>query len=98
MGLQVRWTTQAEKGYDNIINHLKEKWTQREIDNFVNETRQFLKLLENNPNMLEASRTRKNVYRGPMNHLTIITYRIKPRKKIIELLNVRSARKKPLKN
>jgi plasmid stabilization system protein ParE len=97
MGMQVKWTTRAEKGYDNIIGYLKEKWTQREIDNFIKETRRFLKLLENNPQMLEASGKRKNVYRGPMNSLTIITYRIKPRKKVIELLNVRSARKKPLK-
>lgn len=95
--MQVKWTTRAEKGYDNIIEYIKEKWTQREIDNFINETRRFLKLLENNPKMLEVSVKRKNVYRGPMNSLTIITYRIKPRKKVIELLNVRSVRKKPLK-
>lgn len=97
MSMQVKWTARAEKGYGDIVEYLKEKWTQREIDNFISETRRFLKLLENNPNMLEASAKRKHVYRGPMNSLTIITYRIKPRKKIIELLNVRSARKKPLK-
>ena len=73
MALKILWTHQAEKGYDDIINYLAEKWTDREIQNFINETKQFLDLLSRNPHILQPSSTRKNIYRKPINPLTIIT-------------------------
>jgi plasmid stabilization system protein ParE len=97
MALKVTWTPRAEQGYDKIIKNIEKNWTGREISNFIIETKEFLKLLEKNPYLLEPSQTRKNVFRGPLNRLTILTYRIKPRKNQIELLNIRSARQKPLK-
>jgi plasmid stabilization system protein ParE len=97
MALEVVWTKRAEDGYDRIIKYLEKEWTDREIHNFIEETREFLELLKKNPQLLEPSETRKNVFRGPMNHLTLVTYRIKPRKQKIELLNIRGARQKPLK-
>ena len=96
MALKIVWSKRAESGYDKIIRHLEEEWTEREIRNFIDETRQFLSLLEKNPHLLEPSQVRKNIYRGPMNRLTIVTYRVKPRIKLIELLNVRSSRQRPL--
>lgn len=95
MALKILWTPQAEKGYDDIINYLADQWTDREIRSFIQETRQFLDLLSRNPHLLQPSLTRKNVYRGPINPLSIVTYRIKPQKKVIELLNVRGARQMP---
>jgi plasmid stabilization system protein ParE len=97
MALKVTWTPSAEKGYDNIIKYIEHKWTEREISNFITETQDFIGLLEKNPYLLEPSKTRKNVFRGPINRLTILTYRIKPRKRQIQLLNIRGARQRPLK-
>lgn len=96
MALKITWTPRAEQGYDKIIEYLEKNWTDKEISKFIVETKMFLKLLENNPYLLEPSETRKNVFRGPLNRLTVLTYRIKPLKKQIELLNIRSARQKPL--
>lgn len=95
MALELVWTKRAEDGYDRIIKYLEKEWTDREIHNFIEETRDFLELLKKNPHLLEPSQKRKNVFRGPMNRLTIVTYRIKPRKQKIELLNIRGARQKP---
>ena len=97
MALKILWTPQAEKGFDDIINYLAEEWTDREIQNFLNETMQFLDLLSRNLHILQPSSTRKNIYRGPINPLTIVTYRLIPQKQIIELLNIRGARQKPKK-
>ena len=97
MALKILWTLQAEKGYDDIINYLAEKWTDREIQNFINETKQFLDPLNRNPHILQPSSTRQNIYRGPINPLTIVTYRLRPQKKVIELLNIRAARQRPTK-
>jgi plasmid stabilization system protein ParE len=97
MALEVIWTPRAEKGFDKIIEYLEKNWTDKEISNFIIETKEFLKLLENNPYLLEPSERRKNVFRGPINRLTIVTYRVNSLKNQIQLLNIRSARQQPLK-
>ncbi|MFA9391209.1 MAG: type II toxin-antitoxin system RelE/ParE family toxin [Prolixibacteraceae bacterium] len=96
MALTIVWTRRAEEGFDRIVEHLKQNWTEREIRNFIRDTYDFLELLKLNPHLLEQSHTKKHIHRGPLTRLTILTYRIKPRKGIIELLNIRSSRQKPL--
>jgi predicted transcriptional regulator len=49
MALKVTWTPRAEQGYNKIIKYLESKWTDREIINFIIETKKFLTLLEKNP-------------------------------------------------
>jgi predicted transcriptional regulator/plasmid stabilization system protein ParE len=73
----------AEQGYANIVKYLKEEWTNKEVEKFIRETNHFFKLLMGNPYMLEPSKSQKNLYRGPINRLTVLTYRYKPRKKEI---------------
>ncbi|MCR9153609.1 MAG: type II toxin-antitoxin system RelE/ParE family toxin [Bacteroidetes bacterium] len=97
MALEIIWTPRAEKGFNKIVGYIEENWTQQEVRNFVRESFSFFELLTEHPEILEKSRKQKNVYRGPMDKHNILTYRIKPRKKQIELLNIRSAKRIPLK-
>jgi hypothetical protein len=57
---------------------------------------EFFELLKKNPKMLQLS-GKTNLYRDPMNQFTMITYKIKPGKEQIILVNIRSTRQKPLK-
>lgn len=97
MAVRILWTKRAEQGYDSIIDYIAKAWTEKEVGDFIRETTRFFELLKENPRMLEQSHSRRNLHRGSINRLTILTYRYKPRKKEIVLVNVRSARKKPLK-
>ena len=97
MALEVVWTKRAETGYDRIITYLETEFTEKEVRKFVQQSHEFFELLSEYPEMLEKSGKQKNVHRGPINKHTILTYRIKPRKKQIELVNIRSTRQKPLK-
>lgn len=98
MALEIVWTKRAETGYAEIIEYLETHFTEKEIRKFVRQSHQFFELLSQYPEMLESSsQKQKYVRRGPINKYTILTYRIKPRKKQIELLNIRSSRQKPLK-
>lgn len=97
MALALVWTRRAAQGYDKIIRYLEEYWTEKEVRNFVQESEDFFTLLSQYPELLQKTRSHKNLYRGPMNKFTIITYRVKPLKKQIELINIRGARQKPLK-
>ena len=97
MALKIVWTKRAIAGYDGIISYLEEEWTEKEVRNFVRQTEEFFKLLSDYPEILQKTERYKNVRRGPINKHTILTYRIKPKQKLIELLNIRSVSKKPLK-
>jgi plasmid stabilization system protein ParE len=97
MALELDWSKRADQGYAHIVKYLEDEWTDKEVQNFVRETKHFFDLLKQNPRILEPSRTHKDLYRGPINRLTILTYRYKPRAKRIILVNIRDARKRPLK-
>jgi plasmid stabilization system protein ParE len=97
MALEIVWTPRAERGYEKIIAYLQENWTDREVQNFIQESLRFFELLSEHPEILQKSDKLKNVYRGPMDSHNMLTYRIKPRKKQIELLNIRSSKQKPVK-
>lgn len=97
MALALVWTKRAIQGYDRIVCYLEEHWTDKEVRNFIRESDEFFTLLSEYPELLQKTSRHKNVYRGPMNKLTVITYRLKPRKHQIELINIRSARQKTLK-
>ena len=96
MALEIIWSSRAEKGFDKIVRHLEENWSEREIKYFMQEAQEFFEILKKYPKMLQPS-IKSNLYRGPMNRLTIVTYRINPKKRQIVLINIRSARQKPLK-
>ncbi|MEP5612767.1 MAG: type II toxin-antitoxin system RelE/ParE family toxin [Cyclobacteriaceae bacterium] len=87
MALEVVWTQRAESGYDRIITYLENQFTDKEVRKFVRQSHDFFELLSKYPKMLEKTGKQKDVYRGPINKHTILTYRIKPRKKQIELIN-----------
>ena len=97
MALTIVWTKRAIHGYDKIVRYLEQHWTEREVRNFVQESDEFFILLSQYHELLQKTAKYKNVYHGPLNNLTIITYRIKPRKQQIELINIRGARQRSLK-
>lgn len=98
MAVKLVWSKRADQGYARIVKYLEENWTEKEVRNFVQETNRFFDLLKKNPFLLEPSGSHKNLFRGPINRLTMLTYRYKPRKKEIVLINIRETRRKPLKD
>lgn len=97
MAYKIIWTKQAINGFDKIINYLSENWTEKEIIRFINETDRFFEILSQFPEILQRTARKENVRRGPINKLTVITYRLNRATKQIEIISFRSARQKPLK-
>jgi hypothetical protein len=65
---------------------LVEKWTIREIKNFGNEVENVLSQIAENPYMFLATRKSKNIRKGFVTKHNALYYRVKPRKKEIELI------------
>jgi len=97
MAFEIIWTKRAANGYDKIVNYLAENWSDKEVITFIINTDNFFKTLTSHPEILQKTSKAKNTYRGPINSLTILTYKVKPVNKQIILLNIRGARQKPLK-
>ena len=81
MAVKLVWTKRADQGYARIVKYLQEEWTDKEVYNFVRETNHLFDLLKENPQILEPTRSHNNLYRGPINRLTLLTYRFNPKKK-----------------
>lgn len=97
MALEIVWTKQAEVGYGKVIQYLEANFSEREIRNFVKQSNDFFNLLSQFPEMLESSKSQKNIRRGPINKFTLLTYRVDPKKHRIELINIRFSRQRPIK-
>ncbi|MBT0810546.1 hypothetical protein KIH41_04565 [Litoribacter ruber] len=94
MALEIVWTKRAQVGFSEIVDYLDTHFAEKEIGEFIRQTRDFLELLSHYPEILESSTKQKHLRRGPINKYTILTYRVKPRKKQIELINIRSSRQR----
>jgi plasmid stabilization system protein ParE len=84
--MKIRWTPTAKITYFKVLDYLAKNWTIKEIKNFTNEVESVLNQIAENPYMFEASRNSKNIRKGFITKHNILYYRIKPRKKEIELL------------
>lgn len=97
--MKIRLTPTARITYFEILDHLTEKWTIRKIKNFADEVENILGQIAVNPYMFEASRKSKNIRKGFVTKHNALYYRIKPRKKEIELItfwfNAQSPQKLP---
>lgn len=96
MAFEIVWTKRASKGYDKVVNYLAENWSEKEVMNFITDSDKFFEVLANHPEILQKANKHKNLYRGPINKLTILTYKVKPVNNQIILINIRGARQKPL--
>ena len=96
MALNFVWTPQAEKGLIKVIKYLEENWTVKEILNLETNIEEFLKRISKYPKICPATQKHKNLRKGLVDKNNYIIYRIKPRKKIIEIINFRGSKQKPL--
>ena len=80
------WTDTAKFTFNKIVEYLRDAWSEREVENFVNRTTEFFSVLKRYPEMCRPSQKRKNVRIGILDKHTQIVYHYKPRKKQIEVL------------
>ncbi|MBW6499213.1 MAG: type II toxin-antitoxin system RelE/ParE family toxin [Bacteroidales bacterium] len=94
--MKVFWTNTARLSYFKILDYLKEKWSDKEVENFVLNTEKTIKQISGNPYMFKPSSKKKEIRRGFISNLTSIYYRVKPVKKEIDILLFFDNRKRPL--
>jgi len=86
MGYEIVWTPTAVRTFQRNIDYLEKHWTEREITNFVTLTSDFLNTLSQSPLIFRESYKVKNTRIGLIVKQVSVVYRVKPRKKVIELI------------
>ena len=97
MALNIFWTTRAKDGLQNVIDYLEEYWTEKEILNLEKNLTDLLDKIVEYPEMCPKTSKHKRVYKGLIDKNNYIVYKVKPRKKTIDIINFRGTKQKPLK-
>jgi plasmid stabilization system protein ParE len=95
--MKISWTPTARLTYFKVLDYLSSAWTIKEIETFIDKTEHTIAQITDNPYMFKASRRMKNVRKGFITEHNSLYYRVKPRKKEIELITFWDNRQDPLK-
>jgi len=96
MAYKIRWTPEAEETFDKIIEYLENRWTNREIVNFVKQTNYFLEQVSSHPVMFKSS-SKREIRMGVISKQTSVFYQIDNPNKTVVLLSFWDNRQDPAK-
>lgn len=96
MALKIVWTAQAENGLNKVIGYLEKEWTVVEILNFEKNINDLLNRISRYPKICPQTGKIKNVHKGLVDKNNYIIYRIRPEKELIEIINFRGTKQKPI--
>jgi hypothetical protein len=74
MPYTIFWSTEAELSYLKILEYLEEKWTEREIEKFINRTDEVIDYIINNP--FQYQRIKHNTHKAVLNRQVSLFYKI----------------------
>lgn len=96
MALEIYWTQRAKEGLESVIDYLEEHWTKKEILNLESNLKNLLENILEYPEICPKTSKQKSVYKGLVDKNNYLVYKYKPRKKVIEIINFRGTKQKPL--
>lgn len=96
MALKIVWTTQANKGLNDVLEYLEEEWSVAEILMLEQNLRDLLTRISIYSKIYPETGMHKKVYKGLVDKNNYLVYRILPSKKQIEIINFRGMKQEPL--
>jgi len=75
MSYSIEWSEEAEVTYTKILLYLEEKWTEREVNNFMTRTEEILSFVEENP-LLYPHSQKQEVHRAVVSSQSSLYYEI----------------------
>lgn len=95
MALEIKWTPQADKGLEKVIEYLEAEWTVREILELENKINQLTKQINLNPEQFPKSETYINLHKAIVDKNNYLVYRINVKKGSVEIVSFRGTKQKP---
>ena len=97
MGFKIVWTKHALDTFAKNIDYLQQKWTEKEVRDFTSKVNDLLAAIRKQPLMYRKSEKLANVHIGLIVKQVSLVYRVKSRKKEIELIAFLDNRQGPKK-
>lgn len=97
MSYKALWTNRAIKTAEDVVKYLRDEWTEKEVDDFLNKTDDIIATIEINPKLFRASAKRPNVHLAIIKRRTLLVYQVRPLKKQVILLMFWNPKKNPKK-
>jgi plasmid stabilization system protein ParE len=94
MALKARWTPEAVDTFNAIIEYLENKWTEKEVQSFVQRSQKIISQIEKNPYHFKSSGFNEIRIAFITMHNSIL-YRVNEQDGIIELYTFWDNRKDP---
>lgn len=95
MALKFEWTSQAIKGFDEVVDYLEAKWTTKEILNLETKIQQVINQISLNPEQFPKSKRIQSLHKAIVDKNNYLVYRINKPSEIIEIINFRGTKQKP---
>ena len=95
MALNIKWTTQADKGLNKVIEYLEQEWTFREILNLEENIKQVTNQISVFPNLFPKSETHKTLHKALVDKNNYLVDRVNFEDSEIEIINFRGTKQKP---
>ena len=73
---KVYWTDEAINNLESILYYIKNKWTQRELDQFKIKLGRLIKLIEVNPELFPLSKYNRLLRKAVLSKQTTIFYKL----------------------
>ncbi len=93
----VFWTDKAQETAIDIVDYLRQEWTEKEVNAFLDEVDRTINAIEIYPKLFRQSAKRKSVHLALINKHTILVYQVRENKKQIALLLFWNAKQNPRK-
>ena len=84
--LDVIWSAESIQRTDQIIKFLNDKWTNKEIINFLEDLKSFEEIVSNFPEIYPESQIKKGYRRAVINRQTSVLYSIENKSILIHSL------------
>ena len=83
---EITWSFDAINTYNSVIDYLQNEWTDKEVMNFANRTREKLQIIQLQPKIGRLVNKKLHIRRTLVHKKTTLFYRYRPNKKELELL------------
>lgn len=95
MAVEVKWSEESKKTFDDNIAYLLKEWSEKEVRSFVQQTEYVLSRLQEHPESYNPSLKHKLVRRARLNKYITLYYRYYSSRKEIILLSFWNTRQDP---
>ncbi len=74
---KILWTNEAVNNLEEILEYLKKRWTQREIDSFKKRLSRQINIIQQRPRLFPKSEVNPRLRRAVLSSQTTIFYEVK---------------------